>query len=86
MLEGKSAILDGSYTVRENPLAKCNDAAAAKGFTHFAVQDGGACLSSIDAKDKYKTHGKSTACNADGNGGPMANNVYEISKLGATTK
>ena len=35
---------------------------------------------------QYKTHGKSTACNSDGNGGPMASNVYEISKLGFTTK
>jgi len=81
LLEGKSTILDGSYTVRENPLAKCNDAAAAKGYTIFAVQDGGACLSSSDAKAKYKTYGKSTACNANGNGGAMANNVYEISPL-----
>merc|ERR1711881_708005 len=79
-LEGKSTILSEHYTVRENPIQKCELAAAAKGFTTFAVQDGGQCFSSADAKTKVKTHGSSTACSS-GKGGPMANSAYEISLL-----
>jgi hypothetical protein len=80
-LEGKSAILSEHYKRRADPVAKCHAAAAEKGFTIFAVQDGGQCFSSADAKTKFKKHGASTACNSDGKGGPMANAVYEISLL-----
>jgi hypothetical protein len=81
VLEGKSALLDGLYRSRDNPIQKCHAAAAEKGYTIFAVQDSGQCFSSADAKTKYKTHGSSTACASDGEGGPMANSVYEISPL-----
>jgi hypothetical protein len=80
LLEGKSDILNEHYTRRENPIEKCHAAAAGKGYTIFAVQDGGQCFSSADAKTKYKKHGSSKACSSDGKGGPMANSVYEISK------
>lgn len=80
-LEGKSALLDEHYSRRVNPLEKCHAAAAEAGFTIFAVQDGGQCFGSLDAKSKFKKHGASTACKADGKGGPMANAVYEISLL-----
>ena len=86
MLEGKSDILNEHYTRRENPIEKCHAAAAGKGYTIFAVQDGGQCFSSADAKTKYKKHGSSKACSSDGKGGPMANSVYEISKSSFTVK
>ena len=79
-MEGKSAILNEHYKRRENPVAKCAKAAAEKGYKVFAVQDGGQCFSSDDAKSTYKKYGSSTAC-IDQKGGPMANSVYEISKL-----
>jgi len=79
-LEGNSAILSEHYTVRTNPIEKCHAAAAEQGSTIFAVQDGGQCFGA-DKKSNYKKHGASTACSSDGKGGPMANNVYEISPL-----
>ena len=81
-LEGKSAILNEHYTRRVNPIQKCHDAAVEAGYSIFAIQDGGQCFSSADAKSKYKKYGRSTACSSDGLGGPMANNVYEISTFG----
>ena len=79
-LEGKSVFLNGPYTKRSDPIDKCADAAADKGFTVFAVQDGGECFASADAKTKYNTKGQSSHCSS-GTGGPMANDVYELSKL-----
>ena len=86
MLEGKSAHLNEHYKRRENAIQKCHAAAAEKGYTVFAVQDGGQCFSSADAKNKYQKYGSSSACSSDGKGGPMANHVYEISKLSLTIK
>merc|ERR1712064_102438 len=83
------------YTKRENPIQKCRDAAVEKGYTIFAIQDGGQCFSYSDEKSitqitekfissdvsRYKTYGPSTACNSEGEGGPMANSVYEIDEF-----
>ena len=77
-MEGKDVILDGSYSSRRNPTAKCAVAAMRAGYSMFAVQNGGWCAASASAPQTYDKYGKSTACNADGEGGPMANNVYFI--------
>ena len=78
-LEGSSSFLDGTnYHSREDAIQKCYQAAKSLGYHVFAVQDGGWCASSATAKSTYKKYGASTACNADGKGGPWANDVYEI--------
>ena len=50
-----------------------------KGYSMFAVQDGGWCASSVTAVQTYDKYGKSTDCKPDGEGGPLANEVYVIS-------
>jgi len=77
-LEGLSSILDGSYTHRVNPIAKCAVAALSWGFNMFAVQHGGQCLASATAPLTFYKYGKSTACWSGGEGGPWANEVYVI--------
>ena len=77
-LEGKDAILDGSYSPRTSPIAKCAVAAMRAGYSMFAVQNGGWCAASASAPETYDKYGKSTACKADGEGGPWANQVYFI--------
>ncbi|KAI8496672.1 hypothetical protein Bbelb_253270 [Branchiostoma belcheri] len=64
-LEGTDPRLDNSYPERNNPIQKC-------------YQDGGQCFGSADAQNTYKKYGPSTACAADGEGGPWANEVYLI--------
>ena len=44
----------------------------------FAVQNGGWCAASATASQTYDKYGKSTACKDDGEGGPWANQVYEL--------
>jgi len=78
ILEGLSSILDGSYTHRVNPIAKCAVAALSWGFNMFAVQHGGQCLASATAPLTFYKYGKSTACWSGGEGGPWANEVYVI--------
>ena len=75
-LEGKDSILDGSYSSRTNPIAKCAVAAMRAGYSMFAVQNGGWCAASATASQTYDKYGKSTACKDDGEGGPWANEVY----------
>ena len=77
-LEGSSTLLDGSYQNRVDAIQKCYQVAKSLGYEVFAVQNGGWCASSCTAKSTYKTYGTSTACMADGEGGPWANHVYEI--------
>ena len=69
-LEGTNPVLDGPYRTRDNADKKC--------YKVFAVQDGGQCMSSVTAETTYNQYGESTACAANGKGGPMANNVYQI--------
>ena len=71
-------ILDGHYKSRWNAIGKCYLAAWNLGYTTFAVQDGGQCFSSADARKNYNKFGKINACESDGKGGPMANEVYAI--------
>ena len=76
-LEGKDdVVLDGLYYLRKDPIAKCYLATKRKGYSMFAVANGGLCLSGARAPLTYNKHGKSTACNDDGEGGKWANQVY----------
>ena len=77
-LEGTNPVLDGPYRTRDNADKKCYRAALSNGYKVFAVQDGGQCMSSATAETTYNQYGESTACAANGKGGPMANNVYQI--------
>ena len=78
IIEGTDSILDGSYSSRSNPISKCAVAAMRAGYSVFAVQDGGQCAASATALQSFHNYGKSTACKADGEGGPSANQVYLI--------
>ena len=44
----------------------------------FAVQQGGACFSGPDAATTYQEYGRSMNCEEDGEGGPWANQVFNI--------
>ena len=76
-LEEQDPILDGSYHERTDAINKCAEAAGKRGYTVFALQNGGLCLSSCDAEKTYNMHGRSQACQQDGKGGKLANQVYE---------
>ena len=77
-MEGQDPLLDGHYRYRENPVHKCYLAALKRGYQVFAVQDGGQCFSGPTAHQTYNKYGPSDACDADGEGGPWANQVYNI--------
>ena len=77
-LEGADAVLDGSYPSRKSPIAKCAVAAMRKGYSMFAVQNGGWCAASATAPQTFDKYGKSSACRSDGEGGGGANQVYVI--------
>ncbi|KAI8513809.1 hypothetical protein Bbelb_081330 [Branchiostoma belcheri] len=77
-LEGTDPVLDGPYPSRTDPVRKCQNAAAKRGYTVFAVQNGGWCAASADALQTYVKYGPSDACRPDGKGGPWANEVYRI--------
>ena len=44
----------------------------------FAVQNGGWCAASAIAPQTFDKYGPSTACQADGEGGPWANQVFVL--------
>ena len=48
----------------------------------FALQAGGWCASSPTAENTYNKHGQSSSCEADGEGGVYANQVYKIQNIG----
>ncbi|XP_012554863.1 uncharacterized protein LOC105843710 isoform X1 [Hydra vulgaris] len=77
-LEGSSIMLNGIYQNRQNAIEKCFKIANLKGYSIFAVQDGGYCSACND--DSYKKYGLSNVCNGNGIGGLMANQVYIITK------
>ena len=77
-VEGTDTILDGSYGSRKNAIAKCAVAGLRKGYTLFAVQNGGDCRTSATATQTFDKYGESDACKADGEGGPWANHVYSL--------
>ena len=79
LLEGTSKHLNVHYKRRTNEVAQCGLAALEKGLSTFAVQDGGQCFGLRGATaDSYQKYGKSSYCDSDGTGGPMANNVYRF--------
>ena len=80
-LEGQDSILDGSYPARQNAFEKCYKAAVKRGFKVFALQHGGWCASSATALLTFNKYGTSSACEADGEGGPWANEVYVVKGL-----
>jgi len=47
------------------------------------VQHGGWCASAEDALNTYHKYGSSDACEGDGEGGPWANQVYQIGNIRA---
>ena len=75
-LEDADAVLDGSYPSRKSPIAKCTVAAMRKGYSMFAVQNGGWSAASATAPQTFEKYGKSSACKSDGEGGGGANQVY----------
>ena len=78
IIEGTDSILDGSYSSRAEPVAKCAVAAMRAGYSMFAVQNGGQCAASATAPQTFDKYAKSTACKTNGEGGPSANQVYLI--------
>lgn len=77
-MEGKDKHLDGHYKKRGDPIGKCMHVAKSRGWKVFAVQDGGWCASAPNAHKTFRKYGRSTDCNADGEGGRAANEVYRI--------
>ncbi|XP_078379589.1 uncharacterized protein LOC144662599 isoform X2 [Oculina patagonica] len=77
-LEGQDGILNGNATSRRDPIGKCYEAAKKRGFKVFALQDGGWCSSSATAEKTFNKYGISSNCKSDGEGGPLANQVYYI--------
>ena len=75
-LEGTDSRLDGSYTARTDAIEKCAEVTDSLGYNMFAVQNGGQCFSSSTAATTFGKYGVSSACKADGEGGPWANEVY----------
>ena len=69
------------HAADNGPLKCCTEVARSQGFSHFALQASGACMTSIDAGAKYKMHGSSSACLSSGFGGPYLNEVYEIIRV-----
>ncbi|XP_078495870.1 uncharacterized protein LOC113475751 [Ciona intestinalis] len=77
-LEGTDPTLSDNYKIRSDPILKCTRVAWARKYEVFAVQFGGWCSSSANARSTYKKYGNSSLCAADGTGGPSANQVYEF--------
>ena len=83
VLEHSDPRLDDSYQNRSDPLLKCGQVARKRGYTVFAVQDGGMCFGGPLAEINYRKYGISRSCH-DGLGGVYANSVYRlIGKLSA---
>ena len=76
-LEGKDPILDGGYKQRKDSIKKCSEAARKRGYAVFAVQNGVWCASSSDAESTYAKYGASDECRPNGEGGRLANRVYQ---------
>ncbi|XP_035699356.1 uncharacterized protein LOC118431996 [Branchiostoma floridae] len=77
-LEGSDPRLDGPYQNRQDAIRKCYNVAKDRGFSYFAVQNGGWCASSPIAGETYQKYGRSSTCGNDGEGGPWGNEVYKI--------
>ncbi|KAI8510687.1 hypothetical protein Bbelb_116030 [Branchiostoma belcheri] len=81
ILHGPGPILGGTnYRLRTDAIRKCGDVATSRGYEVFAIQNGGQCASSADARQTYNRYGPSTRCLPDGEGGPWANEVYLLTR------
>ena len=74
-LEGKDARLTGSSSSRDYAIHLCYEAAEAKGYHVFVVQNG--WCGGMRGSERYQKFGKSTNCR-NGKGGSWANDVYQI--------
>ena len=70
--------LDDDPKTRISPIEKCFHVAKMRKFDIFAIQDDGECLTGPNARESYRRYGPSIDCSSNGEGGPFANNVYEI--------
>ena len=77
-LEGLDPILDAPFMGRQKAIVKCATVAMAAGYSIFAVQNGGHCFSNATAPQTFDKYGKSSDCQAGGEGGWWANQVYYI--------
>ena len=71
------AIKGGMVYFVDDPINKCHDRAAGKGYTVFAVESDDECYTAADAEETYKKHGASNNCH-DGVGGIWTLDVYKI--------
>ena len=74
-LEGVAARLKGSSSSRDFAIDLCYQAAKARGYHIFALQNG-ACYG-MSRSERYQKYGKATNCKY-GKGGSWANDVYQI--------
>ena len=77
-LEGLHVLLKDNYKTRSDALEKCRQATWDRGYSIFALQNGGACYTAPMAEKTYNAHAPSDACESDGRGGVGANQVYEM--------
>ena len=78
-LEGIFPMLDGNdYMLRKFAIKKCSTIARVQGFPAFALENGGQCLGGKDILKTYNMYGGSSACKADGRGGPWSMEVYKF--------
>ena len=79
-LEKSDPRLNDFYKARPNPVKKCAEVSRMRGYSVFALQDGGLCFSGPDAVTAYKMYGISRDCR-NGLGGPYANSVYKLTGM-----
>nr|XP_039248870.1 uncharacterized protein LOC120326615 [Styela clava] len=87
-IPGVDAILTkryGPYTARKDAIQKCGNYAKSKGYSVFAVQNGGWCATSKNAEDTFDKYGPYSTCGKDGEGGPWGSQVYKITKKNFNT-
>ena len=76
-MEGTHSVLKGSFLTRKQAIEKCGEVTKGRGWTVFAIQDGGWCGSSAIAHLTYSKYGHAQNC-VGGKGGMFANDVYII--------
>ena len=72
------SIKEEAINLYVNPIEKCQDRAAERGYNYFAVQSQDECFTAVDAGQTYNKYGTSTKCGNQGVGGDWAQNVYKI--------
>ena len=60
--ENKHHFLTGPYNKRKNAVEKCARVAIDHGFTVFALQNGGKCLSGANGIKRFNMYGPSNLC------------------------